>query len=529
MANRYWVAGGDGNWSSTTNWSATSGGASGASAPGSADIALFDANSGNGTATVDTNITIQALTMTGFTGTLAFGTNTITLTNAGAVYTGATTFTVTGTPQLILTNSSSSARTVAAAAVTEENSVSIRLTAGTGGLTLTGAVRDLDFTDGVNPTGFAGNWNANNSTVYGNFKLSTGMTTSAGAVGVTFAATSGVKTITCAGVTLARALNFNGVGGTWQLQDTVTTSPTNAVNLVTGTIDLNGQTLSCGRFTSNVTTTRTIVFNGGNITLTGNDNTIISIQNATNFTYTGTPTFNSTYSGGTGTRTFAFGSTAGATASNVVNLNITAGTDTVAGTTGNAWRNMDFTGFAGTWNNSSRTFYGNLTLASGMTLTAGTAITTFAATSGTQTVTSNGKTMDFPVTVNAGGATVSFADAFTQGATQAFTFSAGTVQFKNGVTSTVGDFVTSGTTAKNLQSTTAGSQATLSEASGTVNASYLTIKDINATGGATWNAYVDQFNVDAGNNDGWDFGVSPVVGGAEYTYQLRSFTEPRRF
>lgn len=31
MADRYWVAGGDGNWNSTTNWSATSGGASGAS------------------------------------------------------------------------------------------------------------------------------------------------------------------------------------------------------------------------------------------------------------------------------------------------------------------------------------------------------------------------------------------------------------------------------------------------------------------------------------------------------------------
>lgn len=48
MANRYWV-GGSGTWdpSTTTNWAATSGGAGGASAPTSADAAIFDANSGS--------------------------------------------------------------------------------------------------------------------------------------------------------------------------------------------------------------------------------------------------------------------------------------------------------------------------------------------------------------------------------------------------------------------------------------------------------------------------------------------------
>ena len=52
MANRYWV-GGSGTWSSaTTNWSETSGGASGATAPGSSDDVFFDANSGSGSYTV---------------------------------------------------------------------------------------------------------------------------------------------------------------------------------------------------------------------------------------------------------------------------------------------------------------------------------------------------------------------------------------------------------------------------------------------------------------------------------------------
>jgi hypothetical protein len=45
MADRYWVAFSGGNWTSTSSWSTTTGGASGASVPTSADRALFDANS----------------------------------------------------------------------------------------------------------------------------------------------------------------------------------------------------------------------------------------------------------------------------------------------------------------------------------------------------------------------------------------------------------------------------------------------------------------------------------------------------
>jgi hypothetical protein len=127
------------------------------------------------------------------------------------------------------------------------------------------------------------------------------------------------------------------------------------------------------------------------------------------------------------------------------------------------------------------------------------------------------------------GGTWAFQDALTQGSTRAFTVTNGTVQLKNGVTSTVGAFATSGTNQKFLQSTLAGSQATLSQASGTVNASYLTIQDINATGGATWNALWSNNNVDSGNNTGWFFGDQPIINAVEYTYKIRSFTQPRRF
>ena len=532
MANRYWVTGGTGDWNSTTNWSTTSGGASGASVPISTDAALFDASSGAGTATLDISPTIQTLTCTGFTGTLAFGTNTISLNSTGTIFTGVLTMTVTGTPLIIATNSSATSRTITPTAVTEANSISFRITAGTGGLTLTaGAYRDLDFTDGTNPTGYAGALGNSIITVYGNFKASTGMTRTAGTGTYTFAATSGTKTITSANVVFDNPFTFNGVGGTWQLQDALTLGSARTGILTNGTLDLNNLTFTTGFFTSANSNIRTIAFGTGNITLIGSGIGVWNNSTATNFTYTGTPTVNLTYSGSVGTRTISSGQTSSSgTETNSLNFNISAGTDIILFTATARVKNVNFTGFAGTLSGSSALqCYGNLTYSAGMTVAAATNATIFRATSGTQLITTNAQTLDLPLQFNGIGGTFAFQDALTQGSTKAFTINNGTVQLKAGVTSTVGALATSGTSQKFLQSTLANTQATLSQASGTVNASYLTIKDINATGGATWNAYVDQANIDAGNNDGWDFGISPVVGGAEYTYALRSFTQPRRF
>lgn len=69
MANRYWRPGGNGIWSSNTNWSTTDTGATGQAAPGTADIAFFTANSGTGTVTIDGNKTFQQLNCTGYAGT----------------------------------------------------------------------------------------------------------------------------------------------------------------------------------------------------------------------------------------------------------------------------------------------------------------------------------------------------------------------------------------------------------------------------------------------------------------------------
>lgn len=68
MANRYWV-GGAGSWTDTARWSTTSGGAGGASVPGSSDDVYFDANSGSGAVTTNNNMLVGTLSLTGFAGT----------------------------------------------------------------------------------------------------------------------------------------------------------------------------------------------------------------------------------------------------------------------------------------------------------------------------------------------------------------------------------------------------------------------------------------------------------------------------
>lgn len=364
MANRFWV-GGTGIWNSVNilNWSATSGGLGGATAPTSADNAFFDANSGTGTCTTESGATNNAVT---------FNTSNVTLT-------------------------------------------------------------------------FGANHNCS------------------------------------AGFTLTL-----------------------------GSINLNNQTLTCTGVSSSNANVRSINFGtSGKIILTGNNATVLNFNNATNFSYSGTSYIESNYSGSTGTRVFANGATGGS-ASTALNLYITNGTDIV--TVGNSFwaNNLDFTGFSGTLNNSSRFIISNLTISNGMTLTGGVGATNFLGT-GAQAITSNGKTLDFPLTFDGIGGTFAFQDALTQGSTRAFTVTNGTVQLKNGVTSTVGSFVTSGTNQKFLQSTLANSQSTLSQASGTASTSYLTIQDVNATGGAIFNSFTgagnsaSAQNVNAGNNVKWNF------------------------
>jgi hypothetical protein len=120
MADRYWV-GGTGTWSfsSTANWSASSGGATGASVPTAADNVFFDANSnvGTGAFTVtmaDTPRVCNDLTISGLDGAMTLAGSSIGLTISGSLlfpvtnltitYSGTTTFNATTAGKTITTN-----------------------------------------------------------------------------------------------------------------------------------------------------------------------------------------------------------------------------------------------------------------------------------------------------------------------------------------------------------------------------------------------------------------------------------------
>jgi hypothetical protein len=111
MANRFWV-GGTGNWdATTTHWSATSGGAAGASVPILTDDVYFDANSGGGTVTVNLaartclNLSFRGLSGTSdFTGTFA-GASTLNI-SGGLILSASTTYTYSSTISFLATSGS---------------------------------------------------------------------------------------------------------------------------------------------------------------------------------------------------------------------------------------------------------------------------------------------------------------------------------------------------------------------------------------------------------------------------------------
>jgi hypothetical protein len=348
--------------------------------------------------------------------------------------------------------------------------------------------------------------------IIGDLKYSAAITrTGAGAnsfrgIGVT-------QEVTSAGISNNQQFVLNNHTGTVKLLDNFTTTADSAA-VLDGGLDLNGFTLTAISVNANLSVLRTWQANGGKVVLTGNDRIIWSNTTTANLTVVDTFTVELSYSGSTGTRTIRQQAFEG----RMCNFKVIAGSDTVTVDSGFGVGGLDFTGFTGTMSNTAFTAYGDVRFVAGMTLSAGANALTFGATSGTQQVTTAGKTFDFSLTFNGVGGTFEFQDALTQGSTRNFTITNGTVKLKDGATTTVGSFVTSGTNQKFLQSTLPGAEATLSQASGTVSTSYLTIQDINATGGATWNAYLTNNNVDGGNNTGWDFNPLQI---GRYIYTRR--------
>jgi hypothetical protein len=269
--------------------------------------------------------------------------------------------------------------------------------------------------------------------IYGDLTLTSFVTVTGTAPGLRPDATRGTLNITSAGASFGSVScgNQTAINSGYNVKflDNFSTIGTFTQN--TQNLDLNGKTLTCNTFSSTYSAgfneTRVVNFNAGNISVSGSNATVWSCADLTGFSYTGTPTVNFTYSGSVGIRTCQNGNTAGATESNVVDFNCTAGTDTFTFTNSSSVRNLNYTGFSGIGTTIFLGFiYGNLTLSATQTIAANAGGTTFAATSGTKTITTNGVVIDRPLIFNGVGGTWSLQDALTLGATN------GTVTLTNG-------------------------------------------------------------------------------------------------
>jgi len=347
MANRYWV-GGAGTWntSSTTNWSATSGGSSGASAPTSADNVFFDNNSGGVfyIVTLSANVTVNSLTMSGTLQPRITGNTSTSVTCLGNC-------------------------TVSSTALTSDSTMGYLSVGGNATSVLTSGGYTFPFYV------FLGSGSSSNS--------------------VTLA-----DTFVC----------------------------TKDVQYASGILNLNNNTLTCVQFSSSNTNTRQLQFGTGSITATGLG-TLISttysiIMTGTNFTYTGSGQLYATYIAGAK----LIGLSTGWTESN--SLNVTPTLSSFGTTTGpTICKNLTTVGTGVISISTSQTIYGDLTLSSGTTYTISASVT-FAATSGTKTITTNGVVIPANVTINAPGATYNLGSSFECTGTS-LTLTAGTFNANN--------------------------------------------------------------------------------------------------
>jgi hypothetical protein len=283
-------------------------------------------------------------------------------------------------------------------------------------------------------------------TVYGSWTNGSG-TTLSGTGTITFS-NRAIKTINSAGVTFTQDIVIDAPGGGLQLltNNLTTTGISLTTGITRGTLDLNNLSFVTRYFTSSNTNTRAIAFGTtGNITVNpvGVGGTIFNMSLATNFTYTGTPTVTINGTGG-GSNFVVFGNAGGGSITNALSF---AFTGTPAASISGYCKNLDLSGVTAGGNfpsnNDSVTVYGNFTLSSATTVNASTGTMTFAATSGSQAITTNGVTINFPIVINAPGAVVNTNGAFTS--TSSFSINSYT-PFYPGGSLTVSSYYSASTT-----------------------------------------------------------------------------------
>jgi len=449
------------------------------------------------------------------TRTIAFGTGNITCTGTGTAWTTATAtnLTTTGTQVVNVTSTGSTAITVNAGSLSEANSISYNFTGGTYALTFlsvgNNSARNIDF------TGYAGNWNSTsgvNVFIYGDLKLSSGMTLTAGTGSWTFAATSGIKSITTNGKTIDRPIVFSGAGGTWNLEDAFTMGSTRTATLTNGTLDLNGKTMTVGTRFSTSIGTKNLTFNGGTL--------VCPDPNTTSF-YNVFPT-NFTTTAGTGTGTISM------TAA-------TAKTFVGGGSTYNCTLNQ---GGIGTLTVSGNNTFSNLTNTVNLTtvlFTGGTTniFTNFNLTGVLLNLVTLGSTNTTQATLQKGSTWFMGANSTNGGNNTGLTFTAGggidylNVSYINGTVVGTGYTIS----ADNGTYAVTGQSATLLRSkvlSGDYGLYTLAGQDASIRRTRLFEANTGQYAL-TGQDAIITLGGSPIVVDEQLLIKLRSFTERRRF
>lgn len=277
-------------------------------------------------------------------------------------------------------------------------------------------------------TGFTGTLTGSTAiTVSGGLTVDSGMTYSyTGAM--TFDSTSTGWVITSAGKTLDHDVTFNGSGGGWGLGDATNWGDTRSFTLTQGRFDTNGYAMSGGRFISSNTNTR--VFNLSSSVVTWKFNSGAPVPIWTTSTST-----NLTLSFTTGIVEFTAGNTRSVTIGSVVmpSVRLVSGSQGVTLSSGASVLDLiQASSYTGVLANSALTIRGNLSLhSSSGTPAAGSNAWTFAATSGSYTINSGGKTLDFPINIGSGSSTATWtlASNLTSGASRDLTLVSGTLEF----------------------------------------------------------------------------------------------------
>lgn len=390
MANRHWVSGGTGNYNSTTNWSASSGGASGASIPTAVDDVFFDVNSGVGAAIINVASICRNLNLTGFTGAFTFTSNLSV--NGTVLNLGTGGYTVTGTGFLIFANSNNTF------------SLTSNGTVWTGNMRLGATSPTLNLADNLSVTGNLqltsnGIFSINSNTIF----------------------VGGNLTILGSSAILGTSnINFNGTG-TWTTSTTCELRNNVTINTL-GTLTLTNNVIyNTGTITylaGTVVTTGSTLRSNGSLTL--NTNGIIwnnlNFSNA-NVTLGSNLTLTGTLINSSGALSFALGGNSLIS----VNANLTMGSTAIFTIPANqTFKTLTISGQS-TINNNTLTITENLTINSSVS---GTASIVYAGT-GTWTAFNINTSINNNLTINTAGTLTISGTVVKSGGT--FTYTAGTI------------------------------------------------------------------------------------------------------